>query len=60
MMPASKKLGPKIGQLMASGGTNGATDEVRADFAKIGRFAIMMNLLTLAAMTLGVSKGIFF
>ncbi|HYM20472.1 MAG TPA: hypothetical protein VEW28_05645 [Candidatus Kapabacteria bacterium] len=59
VMPASKKLGPKIGQLMATGGASGATDEIRAEFGKIGRFAIIMNLLTLTAMTLGVSKGVF-
>ena len=57
--PASKKMSKLIDERMAAGGTGGATDEIRALGARIGTFAPLMNLLAIAAMTLGVSKGIF-
>ena len=44
---------------VAAGGTGGATEEIRALGARIGMFAPIMNLLGLAAMVLGTSKGIF-
>jgi hypothetical protein len=57
MMPSSKKMEALMNKQEASGGL--ATDEIRALGAKLGMFGMIMNLLALAAMTLGVSKGIF-
>lgn len=57
VLPAAKKLAGMI-PLAAHNGS-GATDEMRAIGAKIGMYSLAMNLLTLTAMTLGASKGIF-
>ena len=57
--PASKKMNVLIDARLAEGGAGGATDEIRALGAKIGMFAPIMNLLGLAALVLGTSKGIF-
>ena len=59
VMPASKKMKKLIEARVAEGGAGGATDEIRALGARIGMFAPIMNLLGLAAMVLGTSKGIF-
>jgi len=59
VVPASKKIGKLIAERMSTGGVGGATDEIRAIGSKIGVFTMIMNILTLIAMTLGVTKGIF-
>jgi hypothetical protein len=59
IVPASKKLTKLIDERLAAGGSGGATDEIRALGGRIGTFAPIMNLLALAAMVLGTSKGIF-
>ena len=57
VVPPSKKLEGMIAERMTMGG--GATDKMRAIFGKIGMAAMLMNILTLIAMTFGVTKGIF-
>jgi hypothetical protein len=57
--PAGAKMTKLIDERMAAGETGGATDEIRALGKRIGTFAPLMNLLAIAAMALGTSKGIF-
>jgi hypothetical protein len=54
MMPVAKKAMPLIAQQIASGGANGATEEIRALAKKAGMIGMVMGLLGLTNAILGV------